>query len=79
MHNLIKLKTEVIGQRMDCMGIKCQYALCKVFSSLDMVLAQDFDLVQVVVRLPGDEVDLLEQFLLVILQFAHHAGSRDLE
>jgi hypothetical protein len=46
-------------------------ALDVVLSVLDVVAAQDLDLAQVLLLLPGEEVDLLQQLLLVVLELAH--------
>ncbi len=45
---------------------------CVILSLLDVVPLHDLNLVQVVVRLPVDEVHLPEKLLLVVFQLANH-------
>jgi hypothetical protein len=45
-----------------------------VFGFLDHVATDDLLVAMLVVLLPGDEVDLLEQLLLVMLEFSDHDG-----
>lgn len=46
--------------------------LCVVISFLCMIFPEDLHFPDVSVSLPGDEIDLLEQLLLVVLQLSHH-------
>lgn len=45
-----------------------------VLGLLDHVTTNNFLVAMVVVLLPGDEVDLLEELLLVMLEFSDHLG-----
>lgn len=41
---------------------------------LDIVASHDRSVTMVVVRGPGGEIDLLQELLLMMLEFAHHLG-----
>jgi hypothetical protein len=45
---------------------------CVVVALVNVEFPHDFDFLEIVVDFPVQEIDFLEQFLLMELQFAHH-------
>ena len=48
------------------------YLLCVVFSLLNVVFSKSFHFLDIIVGLPANEVDLFQQLLFMIFEFAHH-------
>ena len=51
------------------------HLLCVVLSLLDEELLEYFDLVHIVLDLPVDEVNFLQQLVLMKLQFTNHFSN----